>query len=211
MVPEGVIELWRLGGSAGPPARSERHAALRQILGRHLEVNPAELAFARGAHGKPRLVGVAADRGLEFSYADSGDIAVVAVTSGRPVGVDVEGVDPRRPVERLARRWFAPTEAAALAALHGPARAAGFHRLWAAKEAGVKGIGRGLGFGIARVVIPTAAGSDGDHVVAHPAGPLAGWTVWTLREACGFAAVAAPGRDWRVVPRTLRVQAVAVV
>jgi 4'-phosphopantetheinyl transferase len=127
----------------------------------------------------------------------------VAVTNGLPVGVDVERIDPRRPAERLARRWFAPAESAAVAALDAGERTAGFHRCWAAKEAGVKGIGRGLGFGLARFSIPTAVWRDGDHAVERPAGALDGWTVQTFTEKCGCAAVAAPGREWRVVRRTL--------
>ena len=42
-------------------------------------------------------------------------VAVVARTG--PVGVDVERMKPGRPVERIARRMFAPAEAAALETL----------------------------------------------------------------------------------------------
>jgi 4'-phosphopantetheinyl transferase len=198
VVPEGVIELWRLDGVAGAVGRRERRAFLRWILARHLDADPGELTFAYGTHGKPRLSG-AAGAGLEFNCADSGDVAVVAVTSGGPVGLDVERIDPRRPVERLARRWFAPAESAALEALGFEERTAGFHRCWAAKEACVKGIGRGLGFGLARFSIPTAACRDGEHAVEDPSGHLDGWVVRTFDEDGAVAAVAAPDREWRVV------------
>jgi hypothetical protein len=67
---------------------------LRDILGRYLRVAPAGIAFVYGAHGKPGLERDRYDTDLQFSIADSGGIALVAVTAGRAVGVDVEEMRP---------------------------------------------------------------------------------------------------------------------
>ena len=87
-------------------------AALRHLLAGYAGAEPHALVFAQGAHGKPALPGT----GLEFNFSHSGGCAVLAVTRGRRVGVDVEQIRAERATLAMARRFFAPTEAAAVAA-----------------------------------------------------------------------------------------------
>ena len=61
------------------------HAAVRHLLAAYAGQEPHALVFARGAHGKPALAGTA----LEFNLSHSEGCAVLAVTRGRRVGVDV--------------------------------------------------------------------------------------------------------------------------
>ena len=65
-------------------------AALRAILGRYLDVAPAEVAIVYDSSGKPRLADAAAKPGLYFNLAHSGGLGLVAVTQGCELGVDVE-------------------------------------------------------------------------------------------------------------------------
>lgn len=117
-------------------------AALRSILGRLLDRPPLDVALAYGPHGKPSLADPAAE--LRFNLSHSGRYAVVAVTRGREVGVDVERLRRISDAEAIVARHFAPAEIAAYRALPDGARLEAFFRLWVRKEAVLKATGAGL-------------------------------------------------------------------
>ena len=81
---------------------------LRTLLGRYLERDPRALRFELGAGGKPALarVGTGAGKDLRFSLSHSGELALVAVTAGREVGVDIERTRARYTAEFL-HDWVA--------------------------------------------------------------------------------------------------------
>ena len=80
---------------------------LRALLGRHLDRDPRDLRFALGPHGKPALAHDGTDEGdLRFNLSHSGELALVAVSAGREVGVDIERTRPRYTVEFL-QDWVA--------------------------------------------------------------------------------------------------------
>lgn len=131
-------------------------AVLRAIVGERLGVDPRDLAFELGPHGKLRLrIGTpdeqAGDRGkreaLDFNLSHSGPIALYALASGREVGIDVERADRRRPTDELAlaRRMLGRASAQRLAKLPERERFAAFLREWTAQEARAKCLGIGLG------------------------------------------------------------------
>jgi 4'-phosphopantetheinyl transferase len=167
----------------------------RLVLGRMLGTPPSRLRWAAGPHGKPELAG---DRGgLRFSLAHSGDLGLLAVAAGRPIGVDVE---LRRDADygRLARRFLDPAGAAAVTAAGGAGDAA-FLRLWTRKEAVVKAAGGRLAQGLALPVSGTSP-----LVVRDPRGVLPGrWLVRDLPAAGGYAAAiaAAGARPYDVISR----------
>lgn len=116
------------------------HAALRDVLGRYLDVEPDRIRFERGPHGKPRL----SDDRVRFNLSHSGDLALCAVTRHREVGVDVEQIAPELADLRVAEAEFSESEIAALRALPDDARPAEFLALWTRKEAALKATGDGL-------------------------------------------------------------------
>ena len=137
---DGAVQLWSL-----PHAHAED--AWRALLAAH--AGPATgLALAHGAHGKPLLPG----SGLEFSVSRAHERVLFALARGHQLGVDLEWLARRvsRP-EGLLRRCFAPDERAAIASAPDPGRA--LLEAWCAKEAVVKGIGRGIAFGLRRVAL----------------------------------------------------------
>jgi len=119
-------------------------AAVRKILAVDAGCAPADLSFVEGDHGKPHLAapGTAGDR--EFNVSHTGRLALVAVARDLPVGVDVEAVD--RPVDPLSLgpRVLTPAERAHMAEMPPAEAARHFLRVWTAKEAVVKALGRGL-------------------------------------------------------------------
>jgi 4'-phosphopantetheinyl transferase len=125
------------------------HGALRLLLGRYLGQDPRDLAFAAGAHGKPYLASAPA---IEFNLTHSGDLALIAVSSNRPVGVDVESLGRRTlDVPSLARRVLCPREHHWLSRIEQRSRLHAFLQLWACKEAVSKAAGAGFSIGFARI------------------------------------------------------------
>jgi phosphopantetheinyl transferase len=131
---------WLMGRTAAKDA--VRLYALRH---RGVALFPCDIAITADAHGRPAPGGAALDRlGLELSLslAHTDGIAVAAVCEpARGVGIDVE---------RLSRRRGAFEEAAftaderALLGEAGAGRDERALRLWCAKEAVGKALGRGL-------------------------------------------------------------------
>lgn len=128
------------------------HVAMRRILARELGVRPDEIAYGAGTAGKP-FIASPAGSGVEYSFSDSGDLALLAVGRGGALGVDVEAHRPISDLEGVAERFFAPEERIALFALPEAERRAGFYRLWTRKEAYIKAIGTGLGYALDRFVV----------------------------------------------------------
>lgn len=170
-------------------------SVLRDVLGRSLGVAPGTLAFVTGVHGKPALVTPPGDA-LRFNVAHSASVALCAIGRGREVGVDVEQVRDID-VTRLAARFYAPAEQAALAALPPDAARRTFFRLWTCKEAYLKAIGTGVSRPLRDVDVTLA-----DEPRLAVAGEAAEGARWTLRELgvdpAYAAALAVEGRDWRL-------------
>jgi len=122
---------------------------LRVLLGRYLDRDPLDLRFALGPHGKPALSSEGPTRpatgDLSFNLSHSGGLALVAVTAGRAVGIDVEIAAHRRVDElAVAARVLGDEQARRLAVFDSQARARAFLHAWVAHEAVVKCLGLGL-------------------------------------------------------------------
>jgi 4'-phosphopantetheinyl transferase len=116
-----------------------RRAVLRQWLGACLNVAPAAVAIATDAMGKPHAPGW--DR--HFSTSHSRDTLLLA-SAPRPLGCDIEWIDPAFDWRPIAQRLFAREEHAALAGMDEAMGRTAFFHCWARKEAFVKAIGLGL-------------------------------------------------------------------
>jgi 4'-phosphopantetheinyl transferase len=116
------------------------HGTLRILAGRELGTRPATLTWTPGRYGKPRLAPPWS--GLHTSLSHSEDMIAAAICTDRPVGVDIQHLVPGLDTVALSARFFAPDEAAYVAAGRGVGvRADRFARLWARKEAVVKAVG----------------------------------------------------------------------
>jgi 4'-phosphopantetheinyl transferase len=118
------------------------HGALRAVLARY---TTARLDFAQAPHGKPYLPAV---HELRFNLSHSHERALIGVTLGVEIGVDVERFRPMPDCLALAERFFPPSEAAAFAAVFAtmpaPDRERDFFRRWTRIEAVLKARGVGL-------------------------------------------------------------------
>jgi len=140
---------------------------LRVILGRYLGVEAGAVRFAVADRGKPSII----DGGdLGFSLSRSAEAALIAVTRGRSVGVDLESTLTDLDEVALAERFFAPAEAKLLRRLPALDRRDVFYRLWARKEAVVKASGAGLSEGLGHVDVRTDAVAGGWSVASLDVG-----------------------------------------
>jgi 4'-phosphopantetheinyl transferase len=169
-------------------------AALRHLLAGYAGREPHALVFVPGTHGKPALPGT----GLEFNLSHSGGCAVLAVTRGRRVGVDVERIRAERATLAVARRFFAPAEAAAVATAAPAERALTFFRCWTRKEAYVKARGEGLSLPLDRFEVPLEPHATAALTVARDDHAEA--ARWSLRELVPaphhLAALVVEGQGW---------------
>lgn len=81
-------------------------------------------------------------RAISISHSN-GQVACAAATAGT-VGVDIERIDCRRDVNRVAAEYFSTDEVTWVAG-----RSDRFHMLWVLKESWLKATGQGLGGGLA--------------------------------------------------------------
>ncbi|MFE2555641.1 4'-phosphopantetheinyl transferase family protein [Streptomyces sp. NPDC059352] len=122
------------------------HVALRTILSTLTGVAPGVLRFARALcpccdkpHGRPVLTSAS----REFSLSHSRDLVLIGIAP-TPIGVDAEPVPAPGVAEQLAKVLH-PAERDEVEAALPKDRPAIFARLWARKEAYLKGLGTGLG------------------------------------------------------------------
>jgi 4'-phosphopantetheinyl transferase len=113
---------------------------MRHLIAGRLGVQPADLAFALGPHGKPTLAHPTSP--IRFNLSHSGGFAALALAHGCEVGIDIEAMRPIN--EDIAERYFSPFEIAALHALPARERPPAFFRCWTRKEAVIKATGEGL-------------------------------------------------------------------
>lgn len=119
-------------------------AHLRHLLAARLDAKPESVRLAYGARGKPALAPPFSSSDLRFNLSHSDDVAVYAFATGIDVGIDVERIRPVRDAERIAARFFSPSENEALLALDPRDRPTGFFNCWTRKEAFIKALGEGL-------------------------------------------------------------------
>jgi 4'-phosphopantetheinyl transferase len=178
------------------------HGAARLIIGHYLGLPPEQVRWRHGPHGKPEVDeasgGAAARAGARISLSHSGDLAMLAVTRGRRVGVDVQQFPAGGYAVRMAERYYPPAEARFVAAGPPAERVRRFVALWTRKEACVKVTGGRLMQGMK---LPVCGHR---RVLVHdPGGPLPGpYLVRDLPAPPGFsAAVALDGAETYRVSR----------
>ena len=122
----------------------QSHGMARQVLARYTGDDAAELRFARGRYGKPRLIRSQSGPDLHFSLSHSGSCFIIALTFRNSVGADIEQVRDLPQAMEIARRHFAAPECRLLARQRGARRRNAFFTLWTCKEAVTKARGGNL-------------------------------------------------------------------
>ena len=174
------------------------HGVLRKILGCYLHRDPAELTFSINQYGKPALVNSA----LEFNLSHSGDFALIAVTQGRKIGVDVERIRQGISSHVIAQQYFSKAEVAELQSLPIEQREVAFFTCWTSKEAYIKAQGLGLSLPLESFDVSLSPGQPAILRATRPDEKEAAH--WTLRSLdvdpnyAGAVAVEGNALDFRL-------------
>ena len=117
---------------------------LRTVLSQYAPIAPQDWGFHANAYGKPSITN---DHPLahhiSFNVSHTDGLVLVGVTKSSALGVDVENLGRRAPLDAAAH-YFSATEAAALAQLPAHLQADRFFQYWTLKESYVKARGMGL-------------------------------------------------------------------
>jgi len=116
---------------------------LREILGGYVGVAPEKVRIATGKHGKPYL----AERtgNIRFNLSHSEDMLILAVSTCREVGVDIETIKADKPLNDMARLAFSRREQEELFTLPSShLQSTAFYHCWVRKEACLKACGSGF-------------------------------------------------------------------
>ena len=173
------------------------HAQLRMVLGRCLGRRAQSLRFARGTYGKPYVADGDNPHDVRFNMSHSGDRALIAVTLGREVGVDIEEEKGIGNPLAVAQHFFAPGERSVMAGLPEAARCAAFFRCWTRKEAVIKALGAGLSCSLDGFEVPLD--EDAPPRCRRLAVGGVDWQLASVPVGTPYtAALAAPVGDWRI-------------
>ena len=173
-------------------------AVLRMILGRYLQIEPKQVQFSYGPHGKPELAERPGDGELRFNLAHSHELALYAFARGREIGVDLEYLRDISDIEQIASEFFSANEIATLHALPASQRRQAFFNCWTRKEAYIKAIGKGLSQPLDQFEVSLAPTEPtGLLNVAGAPEEACRWSLSALTPAPGYvAALAVKGHHW---------------
>ena len=175
-------------------------AAMREILGRYAGLAAEELCFSYGPKGKPELAGGLEKSGIRFNLSHSSELALLAVTQGLMVGVDIEWIKPGFATDDIAQRFFSATEVQTLQSLPAGQRAEAFFSCWTRKEAYIKALGEGLSVPLESFAVAFAPGVPPAllHVRVDPT-EVERWSMHNIEVSEGYkAAVVVEGRNHRL-------------
>lgn len=172
---------------------------LRELLGRYAGRDPASIAFDLNAYGKPSLPNALAG-GLRFNLSHAHEVALLAVSRGRDLGVDIEHFRPDLPLA-IADRYFSPGELADLRSVPEPLRPTAFLNCWTRKEAYIKARGEGLSLALDSFDVTLIPGEPARLLEVR--GALSDTRRWSLRALpapAGYcAAIVVGGADgWQL-------------
>ena len=150
---QSPARLWLL-----PHPRGQRgEPGVRPLLCEALGCDDASLPLSRSTQGRP-LLGPPYQH-YDTGWSHSGDALLLALGEAVQLGVDIEALKPRPRARELAQRFFHPDETAWLQSLDDDTLPLAFIRLWCAKEAVLKAHGKGLSFGLEKLVFTDHLGA----------------------------------------------------
>lgn len=169
---------------------------LRYVLGRYLEIPPAEVQIRYNTRGKPE---VATSSSLNFNLSHSGNIILYAFGQNRKIGIDIEQIRNNVEFLELAQHSFSPLERAALAQMPPQSIPQAFFNCWTRKEAYIKAIGEGFYFPLDCFDVSLIPGEPATLIQIGGSPQEA--ARWAMRELwldpAYAAALVVEGNDWQ--------------
>lgn len=173
---------------------------LRTLLAGYLGIRPEAVRFRYGLRGKPFLEPEGGAETLRFNLSHSNEMALLAFSPGRELGIDIEWMRANLACEQIAERFFSPSEVGTLRSLPPEVRPRAFFTCWTRKEAFIKARGTGLSSPLAEFDVSLAPGEPARLLrTAWDRDEAARWELRELHPAPNYAAaLAVEGAGWRL-------------
>lgn len=172
-------------------------ARLRILLAGYTAGSVENISLLTNAHGKLSLNGHGSSVSIRFNVSHSQDLAVLAFSLDREIGVDVEAVRTDEWLDQVARAHFSAGEYRFYSKTPMAQRNQVFFDYWTRKEACLKAIGLGLSFPMNQISVDLSSHRTEQRIRA---GESRAWTVEAFTPAPGYqAAIVAEGSDWSPV------------
>lgn len=166
--------------------------ALRKILAGYLGVHPRVVEFTCNQYGKPYIDENVSP--VRFNVSHSCDIALIAVTMTREIGVDIEFVDPRFDVLSVASSVFSDAEVERLKLLPTAEQSKYFYTAWTHKEAILKAIGKGFSTPLDQQRAVSEMDKDGDVIFTSSVeNKIVDWSLTSLDAPDNYVAALSVG------------------
>lgn len=174
---------------------------LRVLLSCYLHIEAQYVRFTYNQFGKPALAGEAGSQSLFFNVTHSHVLACYAVTRLGPIGIDLEYLRDDPDYERLAERFFSPTEVRLLRTVPQEQRLEAFFACWTRKEAYSKARGMGLSLDLKHFDVSLAPEEPATLLGSREEGvEITRWSLYALSPGVGYmAAVAVEGHPARLL------------
>ncbi len=165
---------------------------LRQVLSLYLSKKSTDIQFEYGKNGKPFLP----KNPLQFNLSHAGEIALIGLTKKNIIGIDVEVINPKVEVERVAKHFFAKGEIEELMSLPQAQRHEAFFNCWTRKEAFIKATGDGLSFPLDQFEVTLKPDEKAELLATHfNENERDKWLLFDLKMKEGYkAALAVKGK-----------------
>lgn len=153
-------------------------AGLRTLLAARLGVTADAVELTHAKNGKPALANAQAGSGLRFNLSHSGDVAAYAFSTGKEIGIDVEGIREIANADNIAARFFSAREIESYDTLAPIDKPLGFLNCWTRKEAFIKALGDGLSYPLDTFDVSLRPDEPAEILrVADVPGAQCGWTL----------------------------------
>ncbi|MFN1834852.1 4'-phosphopantetheinyl transferase family protein [Balneola sp. MJW-20] len=165
---------------------------LRQLLGFYLDREPDSIRLSSTPYGKPYLT---RKEGIHFNISHSGDLLIIGLSAGDPIGVDVEKLNRNVDVDSVSRNYYSESEFRTIMDADYDDKRNLFFKIWTRKESLIKGIGKGLGISLQSFSVDQEDPKVKWDMPANETG--SDWYVSDLDVKSGYrAAFATPKQDF---------------
>ncbi|MGD9162336.1 MAG: 4'-phosphopantetheinyl transferase superfamily protein [Desulfobacteraceae bacterium] len=165
-----------------------RHGMLRKVLSKYLYLDPGQIQFNYRPLGKPTLACFKNHTPLCFNLSHSNELALLAITFNRSIGVDIEFKRSNTDLASIAKHYLSPYEYELIKSLSSNHRIDTFFDLWTLKEAYLKATGEGIG-GLEKVEFSMSS-YDPPQVIINKENTNTSnnWTISQLMPSQGYTA-----------------------
>lgn len=151
-------------------------------------MHPADWVFSQNAYGRPEIDAMRTGiRDLFFNVSHTTGLIVLAVATGRAVGVDVENTQRDKDLLDVTKQVLSPEELQDLVKVPGELKVERFLQYWTLKEAYIKARGKGVSIPLEKLGFRfDQSGTIDLEIAPELADAPCRWQCWQFRPEDGY-------------------------